>query len=277
MESPLASPHVTDLVLAQRLERAEGSANAAFVESRARSAPAIRAEWRDVGGTYAMFDGVGSPITQTFGFGLFSAPTHAQLDEIEAFFRERGSEVFQEVSPLAAPEVLTILPERGYRPIELTSVMHMRLTGDRPAAQRRSSAELTVRRIDPGEEPVWAETAARGWGDIPGLGELVLDLGRVSAGSRGSVCFLAEWNGAPIGAAAAALHGGVAVLAGASTAPEFRGRGAQAALLGARLAYAASAGCDLAMMGASPGSASQRNGERQGFGIGYTRIKWEQR
>jgi len=224
-----------------------------------------------------MFDGVGSPITQTFGFGLFSAPTHGQLDEIEAFFRERGSEVFQEVSPLAAPEVLTMLPERGYRPIELTSVMHMRLTGDRPAAQRRSSAELTVRRIDPGEEPVWAETAARGWGDIPGLGELVLDLGRVSAGSRGTVCFLAEWNGAPIGAAAAALHGGVAVLAGASTAPEFRGRGAQAALLGARLAYAASAGCDLAMMGASPGSASQRNGERQGFRIGYTRIKWEQR
>ena len=189
MESPLASAHVTDLALAQRLERVEGSANAAFVESRARSAPAIGAELRDVGGTYAMFDGVGSPITQTFGFGLFSAPTHGQLDEIEAFFRERGSEVFQEVSPLAAPEVLTLLPERGYRPIELTSVMHMRLTGDRPAAQRRSSAELTVRRIDPGEEPVWAETAARGWGDIPGLGELVLDLGRVSAGSRGTVCF----------------------------------------------------------------------------------------
>jgi hypothetical protein len=33
-------------------------------------------------------------------------------------------------------------------------------------------------------------------------------------------------------------------------------------------------GCDLAMMGAQPGSASQRNGERQGFRIAYTRIKW---
>ena len=153
MESPLESLPVTDLALAQRLERAEGSANAAFVESRARSAPAIGAEWRDVGGTYAMFDGVGSPITQTFGFGLFSAPTHGQLDEIEAFFRERGSEVFQEVSPLAAPEVLTMLPERGYRPIELTSVMHMRLTGDRPAAQSRSSAELGH---CPGRPPRWA-------------------------------------------------------------------------------------------------------------------------
>ena len=50
--------------------------------------------------------------------------------------------------------------------------------------------------------------------------------------------------------------------------------GAQAALLDTRLAYAASVGCELAMMGALPGSASQRNGERQGFRIAYTRIKW---
>jgi hypothetical protein len=27
-------------------------------------------------------------------------------------------------------------------------------------------------------------------------------------------------------------------------------------------------------MGAAPGSASQRNAERQGFRIAYTRIKW---
>ncbi|MCX6621649.1 MAG: hypothetical protein NTY38_11355 [Acidobacteria bacterium] len=39
--------------------------------------------------------------------------------------------------------------------------------------------------------------------------------------------------------------------------------------------YAASAGCDLAMMCAEPGSVSQRNAERQGFRIAYTRIKWE--
>ena len=72
-----------------------------------------------------------------------------------------------------------------------------------------------------------------------------------------------------------AIHDGVAMLAGASTDPAFRGRGAQAALLDVRLAYAESAGCDIAMMGALPGSASQRNGERQGFRIAYTRIKWQ--
>jgi GNAT superfamily N-acetyltransferase len=268
---------VTDLALAQRLERAEAKANAAFVSSRARVALSIGAEWRDVGGTYAMFDGVGSPITQTFGLGLFSPPTDAQLDEIEAFFRDRGADVFHEVSPLADPALLTVLPARGYHPIELTSVMHMRLTRDRPGPERRPSAELAVRRIDADDASLWAETAARGWADTVELGEFMLDLGRVSAGSEGNACFLAEWNGAPIAAAAVAVHSGVALLAGASTAPAFRGRGAQAALLDARLRYAASVGCDLAMMGALPGSASQRNGERQGFRIAYTRIKWQLR
>ncbi len=73
------------------------------------------------------------------------------------------------------------------------------------------------------------------------------------------------------------IHEGVALLAGASTVPEARRRGAQLALLDARLAYAAERGCDIAMMCAQPGSASQRNAERQGFRIAYTRIKWRLR
>jgi predicted acetyltransferase len=68
---------------------------------------------------------------------------------------------------------------------------------------------------------------------------------------------------------------GVAVLVGASTVPEARRRGAQLALLGARLRYAADNGCDIAVMGAQPGSGSQRNAERQGFRVAYTRTKWQ--
>jgi hypothetical protein len=70
------------------------------------------------------------------------------------------------------------------------------------------------------------------------------------------------------------LHEGMALLAGASTVADARRRGLQAALLTARLAHAAELRCDLAMMGAPPGSSSQRNAERNGFRIAYTRIKW---
>ena len=71
------------------------------------------------------------------------------------------------------------------------------------------------------------------------------------------------------------MHDRVALLAGASTVPEGRRQGAQLALLDARLQTAVDAGCDLAMMVAAPGSASQRNAERQGFRIAYTRTKWQ--
>ena len=39
--------------------------------------------------------------------------------------------------------------------------------------------------------------------------------------------------------------------------------------------YAHQQGCDLAMMVAEAGSESQRNAERQGFRVAYTRMKWK--
>ena len=40
------------------------------------------------------------------------------------------------------------------------------------------------------------------------------------------------------------------------------------------MAKSLESGCDLAMMVAEAGSGSQRNAERQGFRIAYTRTKW---
>lgn len=68
---------------------------------------------------------------------------------------------------------------------------------------------------------------------------------------------------------------GVGLLAGASTVPEGRRQGAQLALLDWRLRQLAAQGCDLAMICAAPGSASQRNAGRNGFRIAYTRTKWQ--
>jgi hypothetical protein len=45
-------------------------------------------------------------------------------------------------------------------------------------------------------------------------------------------------------------------------------------LLAARLAEARQRGCEIAMMVTEPGSTSQRNAERRGFRVAYTRTKW---
>lgn len=275
MTNPNGGYPFSDLELSRRLERTEGRANAAFVDARARLDPSGGATWTEVAGAYAMFDGVGSPLTQTFGLGLFAEAGDEDLARLEAFFEGRGAEVFHEVSPMADPALLARLSGRGYHPIELTSVL-FRPTAGEPSGARTPG--LTVRRTGPDEAELWAGVAAEGWAsEAPELGDFMLTLGRISANAEGYHGFLAELDGEPVAAGGLSLGEGIALLAGASTVPAARRQGAQLALLEARLRFAAEQGYPLAMMAALPGSASQRNAERQGFRIAYTRTKWQLR
>ena len=261
----------SDHSLAQRLERTEARSNAAFVEARARLMPEVGAAWRDIDGTYAMFDGVGSPLTQSFGLGVFGEVTDAHLAALEQFFDAHGAAAQHEMSVMAGNAALAPLALRGYRPIELSTVLHQPVV-EAPLAP--PPPPMRVRIIGADETDRWAATSAAGWGETPEVAAFMLAFGRIAASAAGYAAFLAEWDGEPIAAAAVNIHHGTALLAGAATIPAWRGRGAQAALLRARLHHAASVGCDLAMMVAEPGSTSQRNAERQGFRVGYNRIKW---
>lgn len=260
-----------DLTLARLLERAEAEASARFVEARARVMPERGAVWTEIAGTYAMFDGPASPVTQTFGFGLFAPASAEYLDQLERFFRDRGSPVFHEISPLADAAHTSLLAGRGYQPFEFTSVVYRPVGRDVAIA---ANPAIAVRIIASDEHETWAATAADGWAENPELREFILRMATVHGARADTHLFLAEQDGRPIATAALSLRGRVALLAGASTIPEGRGRGAQNSLLAARLAYAVEQGCDLAMMGAAPGSGSQRNAERHGFRIAYTRTKW---
>ena len=86
---------------------------------------------------------------------------------------------------------------------------------------------------------------------------------------------MAEIDGDVVGAAGFGIYDDVCILAGATTVPEARNRGVQNGLLSARLNFAASRGCKLAMICALPGSQSQKNAQKNGFQIAYTRIKWQ--
>lgn len=261
-----------DVELARRLERAEGLANAHFVEARARAQPGSGATWIEVAGALAMFDTAQSPVTQTFGLGMQCVPEASDFDRLESFFTERGAPTHHEVSPLAGQAVFDRLQDRGYRAIELTSILVRPLSDLR--ADLRDEPRLAVRGIEPGEEALFADLSARGWSQTVEFADMIRDFASVGAARENGWSFFAEWDGQPIATASLAIEARVAVLAGASTLPQARRRGAQFALLDARLRLAARRGCDLAMMGALPGSASQRNAERHGFRVAYTRVKW---
>jgi GNAT superfamily N-acetyltransferase len=262
---------LVDLALAQRLERAEGTANARFVEARARLNPELRAEWIEVAGAYAMFDGPESMLTQTFGLGLFEEVTEFHLRTLETFFYDRGAPVMHEISPLVAPSLWPLLNSRGYHPIEFTAVTYLPLQG-----RAIPESGLPVRIAAAQESAEFARVAADGWAtEYPEYRSMIEGFAGVYASCEGYRPFVAEIEGRMIATGGLFIFGGVALLAGASTVPEARKQGAQRALLNARLRFAVEAGCDLAMQCALPGSTSQKNAQRQGFQIAYTRIKWK--
>lgn len=260
-----------DIALARRLEAAEGWGCARFAEAHGRVDPSCGAEWIECAGAHAVFDGPESPVTQSFGLGVHEPLTTESLDTIEQFFRDRGAGPQHEVCPLGGLEPITMLAARGYRPIEISNVMYQDVV--RPADDPRR--RIRVRLIERDEVELWTDVSARGWSpEAPGLENFMRELGTITVEREQTLCFLAELDGVPGAAGVLSVHDGVAHFAGASTVPELRRRGLQTALLNAWMRWAHQHRCDLAMMVAEAGSSSQRNAERRGFRVAYTRTKW---
>lgn len=264
----------SDRELSKRIERSEARFNAAFVESRAKLFPQSGAQWIEVAGAYALFDGPQSPCTQTFALGLFQEATSADLDEIEDFFKKRKVPVSHEISPLAHASLLPLLLERRYQPIEYSTILFLSLKqGFRPAFSL--NPDISIRIIEADEVNLWAQTSAIGWAaEMPGIFDFVYELGFISAGCENCYLFLAEINNKPIATSILSIVDGVAICCGTSTIAQARGQGAQTALIRAQLRFAKEKNCEMALMAATPGSQSQKNAEKNGFGIAYTRTKW---
>lgn len=261
-----------DRNLSISLERTEAKANAEHVTTRNRLQPDSNACFCEIAGTTLSFDGVTSPLTQTFGLGLFESIDDDNLTAIENFFEERGAPVCHEVSPLVDETLLARLSRRGYRPVEFTNVMYRPLKDFSCV----DNSLLKTRIIHPSESDRWAQTCAAGWRtENEAIADYLLDFGKVSAHCDSGFPFVVERGHQFIATGMMFIIDGVALLAGASTVASARKQGAQSALLNARLQRAHDFGCTVAMMCAAPGTQSQRNAEKNGFRIAYTRIKWQ--
>lgn len=261
-----------DLALARRLEATEGAICKSYVEPR-RRVSGVNAEFIERDGTIAMFDGVDSPLSQTFGLGVYAPATAELLAELEDFFLSRGTDVMHEVSPFAGVDTFALLSARGYVPCELSSVL-VQPIGEVTLAE----SALTVRELDrddDGDRHAWVETSVEGWSTEAGLSEIIRAIAEVNVANRMTSHYVVERDGKFVATGSLAIHGDVALFAGACTVPSARGLGAQAILLSKRLAAARQHGCTVAMMVASVGSTSQRNAERRGFRVAYTRVKWK--
>jgi ribosomal protein S18 acetylase RimI-like enzyme len=104
-------------------------------------------------------------------------------------------------------------------------------------------------------------------GETSGMDLIFRDMASLDGFSQ----HLARREGRVAGGASMRIDNGIAQLCGAATLAEHRRRGIQTALLRERLARAAGAGCDVAVITTEPGSKSQANAQRQGFELLYVR------
>jgi len=259
----------TDLDLARRLEEAEAFAAEAFVREVARRSPGADVVVEEVVGGRAIFAGSGSPLTESKAIGLHGPVAEADLDRMEAVFFRRGVPCSVVVCPLADPSLIEGLGRRGYRLSRFENILTLTLGRDEP--EPLATPLIEVRPVDPAEADLYGRVVAPNFVGPGESTDAALEMTALMLAMEHSSAFLARIDGEAVGGGAVLIHRGLALLAGAATLPAFRNRGVHAALHRARLALAIRSGCDLAAQGAQPGSTSQRNAERRGLRVAYTR------
>lgn len=269
-------PLFCDTGLAERIERAEARLISEAGEAARHRAGGPKGFVIPIAGGVATFVEEGSPLNKVAGLGFAGVPGADALDEVERAFFECGSPVQVELSNLADQEIGVLLTGRRYRLVSYENVLGLSLEN---ASVPDMPSGVEVRPSGDEEFDVWLDVVVEGFAhpDAQGvpsheefpreiLEKVVRDMAAV-----GVTRYLATRSGVPAGGASVRLADGIAQLAGAATAPAHRRRGVQTALLSARLADAASAGCDIAVVTTQPGSKSQQNVQRAGFDLLYTR------
>lgn len=223
-----------------------------------------------VGTGRATFCGDGSPLTQVSWLAFESDFDPKEIDDIESFFKGRASTWEYNLTPYSDPKLLPALIERGWSDVQYENSMWRDL-GDLSDVPVARNSKIEVRPASASELRTFIDVSMRGFfGDeIP---PACATIGDIVMNSPGTIPFLALIDGRPAGAATVSVFEDTVYLGGAATLPEFRGQGVQTALLAYRLAHAAGLGCDLALCECLPGSQSQRNQERAGFRVAYSKI-----
>ncbi len=233
--------------------------------TEARNVANWAVEHLEVGGGIASFAGPTSPISHAIGVGMKGPVTESDIETLEEFYKTRGAPSNLDLCPLADPTLMEVLGRRGYRITEFNNALVRPISGpmNAPPSVRVASAE---------EADIWTRTMLEGFFERGELTAEEIGIGRPIFTMPGAVAVLGEMDGQPVSAAAGCLRDSLFYLFGDSTLPAFRGKGLHAQSIQARLAWGAEQGATFAAACTIPGSGSQRNYEKAGFSVAYTKM-----
>jgi GNAT superfamily N-acetyltransferase len=263
--------YFVDRALARRFESAEEMPQVHHAYSDQKLRPEIGAAVAPIAGGHMIFAGLGSPIGRAVGMGFSDPVTEADFDRLETFYYSRTAPSQVDYCPLTDISLLEIAHKRGYTIAELNNVLARKLD---PA--EKFSSEVAGFNIRPGrlEEALAFSAIVResffpDGGEPAGFDHMLAPM----LGFPGVLTFVAEFEGKLVatGAGLVIPDHKIATLFGAGTLRPYRRRGLQTAMLQKRLAVAARAGCEYAVIVTQGGTTSQRNAERLGFRVAYSK------
>jgi ribosomal protein S18 acetylase RimI-like enzyme len=260
-----------DKTLARRLEAAEEVPQVNYSRLYQKLRPEIGAAVEEFCGGHMIFAGLNSLIGRTVGAGFDGSLSAAELDRMEQFYASHGAPSQIDVCPLTDPPVLEMLKLRRYTMAELNNVLFRRLRPQDASGGPEASAYIRSGRPDDAEE--FAKILRQSFFPNGGAPEGFLPMLTPMFQFERVLLFAAEIDGRPVACGAGLIipDRRIVALFGAGTLPEFRQRGLQTALLRRRMSAAVEAGCEFAVIVTQGGTTSQRNAQRLGFQVAYSK------
>jgi GNAT superfamily N-acetyltransferase len=260
-----------DKALARRLESCEEMPQVLYARIFKETRPEIGAAEEEICGGHMVFAGLGSPIGRATGAGLDRPFTGEDVDLIEHFYRERKAPSQVDLTPLHGPHVFEMFKERGYSIAELNNVLYRKLG---PAEDFPPPPDHCEIRRSPAEEAEAAGSIVESAFFPDGAPEAFRGLLTPLYQMGNALPFVATIDGKPVACGTGLIipEHRVFALCGAGTLSAYRGRGLQTALLRARIKAAVEAGCEYAVVVTQGGTVSQRNAERLGLRVAYSKV-----
>jgi ribosomal protein S18 acetylase RimI-like enzyme len=259
-----------DRAFARRLESCEEMPQVMYARLFQKTRPEMGAAEEEICGGHMIFAGLGSPIGRATGVGLDRPFTSEDLDRVEQFYRAHKAPAQVDLCSMHEPAVFELFKERGYAIAELNNVLYRKLDAEETFPPPPAGCE--IRRSLP-EEADCAGAIVEGAFFPDGAPEAYRGLVAPFYQMERALAFIASIDGKLVACGTGLVipeHRAFA-LCGAGTLAEFRGRGLQTALLRARMAAAVEAGCEYAVVVTNGGTTSQRNAERLGFRVAYSK------
>jgi ribosomal protein S18 acetylase RimI-like enzyme len=256
-----------DRALRVLIERSELAFVADFFEVARSRFPHPHQAQLSVAGGSAYFFAPDVPMNKAACLGIDRDVSDADIDELTAFYAERGSPARVVVADFADPTLARRLEARGYRPIEHRQA----LIGD--LGELDGAYDGLVRPTR--DLRAWAMAATEAWPDADAGAPDAHLVGECLGYAPVTVPLEIVLDGRIAAVAATGIKDEMGALYFGNTLPWARNRGLQTTLIRHRIKLLQERGARYVRATTAVDGSSGRNSERAGLQVAYGRTGWE--